>query len=166
MRLINCLLVCLVLQGPGLGAAEPRLLVTYQDHHLELDAANLAKLPVVEADALDHGQMHHYRGVAVRDVLLLVAAPLGESLRGPALGLAVRVRASDGYVAAFALAEFDPAFRESNILIVNTQDGAALPENAGPLRLVCPGDKRGARWVRQVVSIEVISLAITPPLKS
>lgn len=165
MRPSNRLWLCFVLACSGLCAAEPRLLVTYEAARRELAAADLAALPAVEVTALDHGQSHRYRGIAVRDVLALVDAPLGEKHRGSAAALAVRVRAADGYVVAFALAEFDAAFREQTILLVETQDGAPLPENAGPLRLVCPGDKRGARWVRQVTSLEVISLATPPPAR-
>lgn len=77
----------------------------------------------------------------------------------------MRVRAADAYVAVFSLAEFDPAFREQAIILADAQDGAPLPAEAGPLRLVCPGDKRPARWVRQVISIEVVSLADDQPTK-
>ena len=85
--------------------------------------------------------------------------PQGEKFRGAALALVVRVRAADGYVVVFSLAEFDPAFREQTILLADHMDGAPLPATAGPLRLVCPGDKRPARSIRQVLSMEVISLA-------
>lgn len=159
------LILLFVFACSGLGAAEPRLLVNYGSNHKELAAADLAGLPVVEAEALEHGTPHRYRGVAVRDVLALVDAPLGARLRGSALALAVRVTATDGYVAVFALAEFDAAFREQAILLADTQDGAPLPENAGPLRFVCPGDKRGARSIHGVVSLEVISLATGQPAK-
>lgn len=146
-------------------AAEPALSVSYDGARRQLTRADLAALPVVEIEAEDHGRPHRYRGVAVRDVLALVDAPLGDRLRGPASALAVRVTAADGYVAAFALAEFDAAFRERTILLVDTQDGQPLPENAGPWRFVCPGDKRGARSIRQVVSIEVLSLRVAAPPK-
>ncbi|MGC4071057.1 MAG: hypothetical protein QM760_00755 [Nibricoccus sp.] len=136
--------------------------VSYGETRREFTTAELEKLTQVEFESLDHGQPHRYRGIPARDVLSLVGAPLGEKLRGPAIALAVRVRASDGYVAAFGLAEFDSAFREQTIYLVNQQDGAPLKEQAGPWRLVCVGDKKGARSVRQVTSIEVVSLIPVP----
>ncbi len=159
MRFRHFVFVSLLISGSSLWAAESKLEVSYGAEHKEILSADLAKLPVAEIDAVDHGQSHHYHGVAVRDLLALVNAPLGEKLRGPAVGLVVRVRASDGYVGAFALAEFDPAFRDSTILLVDSEDGKPLHDSAGPFRLVCPGDKRGARWIRKVESIEVISIA-------
>ncbi|MGH8017797.1 MAG: molybdopterin-dependent oxidoreductase [Opitutaceae bacterium] len=153
----------ITLAACSLTAAEPLLTVTCEQNRKELGAEDLAKLPAVEIEALDHGEPHRYRGVAVRDVLALAGAPFGQHApRGSAMALAVRVRAADGYVAAFGLAEFDPGFRENDILLVDQQDGKPLPEEAGPLRFVCPGDERGARWVRQIVSIEIISLAAKP----
>lgn len=133
--------------------------VSYEQTRRELSDADLARLPSTNFTALDHGQSRNYRGIPVRDILTIVDAPLGEKLRGPAIALAVRVRAADGYVAAFGLAEFDSAFREQTIYLVDQQDGAPLPPNAGPWRIVCVGDKKGARSVRQVVSLEIISLA-------
>jgi len=153
------LLALCALAAPGLRAADSLLSVTFGDQHREVSAADLARLPSAEADVVDHGKPHHYRGVAARDVLALVGMPQGEKFRGAALALVVRVRAADGYTTVFALAEFDPAFREQTILLADQMDGAPLPANAGPLRLVCPGDKRPARSIRQVLSMEVISLA-------
>lgn len=148
-----------------LPAAEVQLTVSCNGERRQMSAADLAKLPIVDVIALDHGQSHQYHGVAVRDVLAQVGAPFGDKLRGRALALAVRVRAADAYVAVFSLAEFDPAFREQTIILADAQDGAPLSPEAGPLRLVCPGDKRPARWVRQVISIEVVSLADDQPPK-
>jgi DMSO/TMAO reductase YedYZ molybdopterin-dependent catalytic subunit len=94
--------------------------------------------------------------VAVRDLLLLADAPLGEKLRGQALRMAVLFRARDGYVTLFALADFDPAFRGRTLLLADAVDGKPLPSNAGPLRLIVPGDKRAARWARMVNAIEIV----------
>ncbi|HEY4246813.1 MAG TPA: molybdopterin-dependent oxidoreductase [Lacunisphaera sp.] len=158
MRTLVKLLVVLAFTLSGLQAAEVQLRVSYQGLEKNLNAEDLGKLPPVEIDTIDHGKSHHYHGVAVRDVLALVNAPFGEKLRGPATALVVGVRAADGYMAAFALAEFDAAFRQQTILLVDAEDGKPLLAASGPLRLVCPGDTRGARWVRQVTGIEVFPI--------
>ena len=95
----------------------------------------------------------------VRDILGLVGAPAGESLRGKALSLVVRITGNDGYSVIFALAEFDPGFSDRTIVLANKQDGDQLPDNAAPFRVVIPGDSHPARWVRQVKSIEVIPVS-------
>ncbi len=64
-------------------------------------------------------------------------------------------RAPDGYQVLFALAEFDPAFNDRVILLADRRDGKPLNTREGPLRIVIPGDKRGARWIRGVTTLEI-----------
>jgi hypothetical protein len=139
--------------------AASTLEVTYQDKKISLDQADLAKLPAQEVEAADHQTKHRYTGVSVRDVLGLVGAPLGDSLRGKALTLVVRITGNDNYSVVFALAEFDPGFTDRTIILADQQDTQPLPDNAAPFRVVILGDTRPARWVRQVKSIEIIPLA-------
>lgn len=153
------LLVFVLLGVPARAAAEAHVRVAFGAETRELRAADLAKLPAAEVEVDDHGVSHRYRGVPVREILRLVGAPLERPLRGGGLALVVKVRATDGYVVVFALAEFDPSYRARSILLVDTQDGAPLPEKLGPLRLICPGDQRGARAIHQVISLEVFSVA-------
>jgi DMSO/TMAO reductase YedYZ molybdopterin-dependent catalytic subunit len=42
--------------------------------------------------------------------------------------------------------------------LADTADGKPLPERQGPLRIVVPQEKKGARWIRMVESIEVVTL--------
>jgi DMSO/TMAO reductase YedYZ molybdopterin-dependent catalytic subunit len=139
--------------------AASKLEVVYQDRKISLDQADLAKLPAQEVEASDHQTKHRYAGVLVRDILGLVGAPLGDSLRGKALTLVVRITGNDNYSVVFALAEFDPGFSDRAIILSNQQDSQPLPDNAAPFRVVIPGDTHPARWVRQVKSIEVVPLA-------
>ncbi|MGE3541290.1 MAG: hypothetical protein AB7N91_28130 [Candidatus Tectimicrobiota bacterium] len=62
------------------------------------------------------------------------------------------IEAADGYRVVFALPELDPAFTERLVLLAEQRDGQPLAATEGPLRLVVPGEKRQARWVRQVRS--------------
>ena len=71
----------------------------------------------------------------------------------------VIVRCKDNYAVLFSLAEFDENFSNRTILLADKENGELLPPSAAPLRVFTPGDKRGARSCRQVVSIEVVSLA-------
>jgi hypothetical protein len=65
--------------------------------------------------------------------------------------------AEDGYKVVFALAELDPEFNDSEIIVADTVDGAPIDAKCGPLRLIVPHDKRPARWVRMLKSITVYS---------
>jgi len=102
------------------------------------------------------GPAARYRGVPLIAVLAAVGAPAGESLRGKALALRVRAEASDGYVAAFSLAELDEAFGKAEAYLVYLRDDQPLSGDVGPFRLVVPSDKRAGRWVRQVVKLTVL----------
>ena len=149
--------LALVWVHSALGAAT--LQVSFQDKKVSLDASELGKLPVTEVEASDHQTKHRYSGVLVRDILGLVGTPFGDGLRGKALSLVVRITANDNYIVVFALAEFDPGFSDRSIILAEQQDGQPLPDNAAPFRVIVPGDSHPARWIRQVKSIEVISLS-------
>ena len=64
----------------------------------------------------------------------------------------------DNYEVAYALAEFDEAFSDRTILLVDRQDGQPLFPGTGPVRLLLPGDKRPARWARMVSSLEIVQV--------
>jgi hypothetical protein len=71
--------------------------------------------------------------------------------------LYVLVKARDGYAAVFALPEFDPGFTDTVILLADQRGGHSLDAVEGPFRIIVPGEKRHARWVRQVTELEVKS---------
>jgi len=129
---------------------------------LRLDAAALAKLPRKQVEASDHGKVGHWEGVALADLLRDADVPLGEALRGPNLSLYVRVSAADGYRAVYALAELDPGFRDGDVILADRRDGKPLDAKEGPFRIIAVGEKRPARWVRQVVAIDVLRAPAQP----
>jgi hypothetical protein len=98
-----------------------------------------------------------YAGVRVADVLTKMGAPLGKDLRGAALSGYLVAIGSDGYVAVIALAEVDPSFHSGEVIVADTMNGQPLDAKSGPFKLVVTEDKRPARWVRNLVSIELKS---------
>jgi len=62
------------------------------------------------------------------------------------------------YRVVFALAELDPAFTDRVILLADRADGQPLDNKTGPFRIVVPGEKRMARWVRQVITLKVVQV--------
>jgi DMSO/TMAO reductase YedYZ molybdopterin-dependent catalytic subunit len=98
--------------------------------------------------------------VALGEILKLAAIPNGEDIKGPWLAKYLLVSAADGYRAIFALPELSPSFTSGVVLLADRRDGKPLSATEGPLRLVVPGEKRQARWVRQVLSL---TLRSAPP---
>jgi DMSO/TMAO reductase YedYZ molybdopterin-dependent catalytic subunit len=123
---------------------------------LSLSAAEYAKLPRRTVRAMGHdGVESQFQGVPVFEILARAGVRFGQELRGKAMTLFLVVEASDGYRAVFALPELDPAFSDRVILLADHRDGRPLPEQAGPLQVIVPGEKRHARWVRQVIRLRI-----------
>lgn len=122
-----------------------------------LSLSEIKSLGVISLKAKDHnGETATYEGVPVAAILARAGVPQGEALRGEALQLGVLAKASDGYQALFALAELDPKMSDKQVLLAFRRNGADLQAPAGPLRLVVPDEKRQARWVRQVIELEIV----------
>jgi DMSO/TMAO reductase YedYZ molybdopterin-dependent catalytic subunit len=100
-----------------------------------------------------------YEGVPLEDLLRKAGVTQGENLRGTAMASYVLAEAADGYRVVFSLAELDSGILESEVLVADTMDGAALGAKEGPFRLVAPHEKRPARWVRMLKSITVVRVA-------
>ena len=106
----------------------------------------------------EKGAPAEYAGVPLAEILEKAGAPLGKEMKGANMGVGLVARAPDGYHVLFALAEFDPAFNDRVILLADRRDGKPLDNREGPLRFVVPGDKRHARWIRGVNTLEVLSV--------
>jgi len=123
---------------------------------LRLTAAELQQFPRQTVVARAHDEKEsRFEGVALFDVLKKAGLPTGNELRGKAVALYLVVEAADGYRAVFALPELDPAFTDRVILLADRRDGQVLSSRDGPLQIVVPGEKRHARWVRQVIALRI-----------
>jgi hypothetical protein len=56
-----------------------------------------------------------------------------------------------------ALAETEPDFHPGDVLVADTMNSKPLDAKTGPFRLVVSDDKRPARSVRMLVSVELKS---------
>jgi DMSO/TMAO reductase YedYZ molybdopterin-dependent catalytic subunit len=104
------------------------------------------------------GNNASYEGVPLREILKKAGVPFGKDLRGKALASYIIAKARDGYEVVFSLGELDAAFGNESILVADKVDGKPLFEYQGPLRLVCPNDKAGARSVRMLETLELVRL--------
>jgi DMSO/TMAO reductase YedYZ molybdopterin-dependent catalytic subunit len=123
---------------------------------LSLSEEQLAKLPRQSVRAKSHdGVESQFEGVPLIEILAKAGVATGQALRGPAMAQYVVVEAADGYRATFALAELDSTFTDRVILLADHRDGKPLAAQSGPLQIIVPGEKKHARWVRQVITLKV-----------
>jgi hypothetical protein len=121
-----------------------------------LSIADLARLPQKTVKAADHETPATFEGVLLTDVLAKVDLPAGEKFHSTVASYYLLVEAKDGYRAAFAWAELDSTFTDKAVYVVTKRDGKPLTDKDGPFQLVAPGEKRGARWVRQVTALRIL----------
>ena len=123
---------------------------------LTFHASDLAALPRQTLRVRDHdGREDVFEGVALVELLQRAGVPLGKDLRGDRMVTYVVVGAADGYRVVLALPEIDPAFSDRLILLADRRDRQPLSPKEGPLRLIVPGEKRQARWVRRVTAVTI-----------
>jgi hypothetical protein len=124
-----------------------------------LSAADLKAMPHITATIHNtHTSADEtYSGIRLADLLVKVDAPLGAELRGKALAYYIVATGSDGYKSVLALGEVDPSFHPGEVLVADTMDGKPLDAHAGPFKLLVTEDKRPARSVRNLTTIELKS---------
>jgi DMSO/TMAO reductase YedYZ molybdopterin-dependent catalytic subunit len=127
-----------------------------------LTLADLARFETIEAATETtgaHGSSEvvraHYRGVRLWDVLEDAGPILDETVREDILSKVVIARSADGHTAVIAGGEIEPRFMNGGALIATHRDGAPLPDDEGPLRLVVPYDRAPGRFVARLASIEL-----------
>jgi DMSO/TMAO reductase YedYZ molybdopterin-dependent catalytic subunit len=124
---------------------------------LTISVEDLKKMPrkTLRVENAHAKRTEVYEGVPLEALLKKAGVPQGEQVRGGAMASYVLVEAADDYQVVFSLAELDSSFQDSEVLMADTMDGAPLPPDQGPFKLVAPHEKRPARWVKMVKSITV-----------
>lgn len=164
---VTLIVACLLAVG-NLAAQQPApprsqtndLVLTVPSHDpLRLSASELKALPHVTVTFHNtHTNTDEtYSGVRLADLLAKLGAPLGDALRGKALANYVVATGSDGYKSVLALGEIDPSFHPGEVIVADTMAGKPLDAHNGPFKLVVTEDKRPARSVRNLISIELRS---------
>jgi hypothetical protein len=85
--------------------------------------------------------------------LLSEAGGLADTDKSAALHHTVKITATDGYWVVISTGEIAPDLGGKPALIAYQRDDEA--PGAGGFRLVMPGDKHGARYVRDITTIDV-----------
>jgi DMSO/TMAO reductase YedYZ molybdopterin-dependent catalytic subunit len=103
---------------------------------------------------------------------LLKAAGVQTGLKQPPKGVTgkdkhvethytVVVQGRDGYYAVFSIGELMTDLDNRKIWLALDEDGKALPDADGPMKLIVPDDGKPARWVHGVQSVSVVK--VEPP---
>jgi len=136
------------------------VLLTYPYHEpAALSPSELKALPHIQVTAHNsHTNADEtYSGVRLADLLTKMGAPLGSELRGEALANYIVASGSDGYQVVLAIGEVDPSFHPGEVIVADGMEGKPLDAHSGPFKLVVTEDKRPARSVRNLTTIELKS---------
>jgi hypothetical protein len=127
--------------------------------HITLPAEALQSLPqqTVHVHNPHTKADETYQGVELSLLLARLDAPLGPKLRGKALSMFVVAEGTDKYRAIYSLAEVDPTFHTGTVIVADRENGQPIAKD-GPFKLVNTEDKRPARWVRNLASIQLSSV--------
>jgi hypothetical protein len=101
------------------------------------------------------GKERSYTGVLLADLLSAGGIALGNKQQS--VRSYIVINAKDNYKSIFSLAEIDPIFSPSKILVAFKIDEQPLDASDAPFQIIVPQDKIPTRWVKQVVSIKLIS---------
>jgi hypothetical protein len=136
-------------------AAGP-LKITFGDKSAEWTPATLAALPHKTITVYnEHAKVNQtYTGGPLIDLLTRLGVP--DKPHGKEFRLYLVAEGADGYQVVYSLAEVTPDVHDATVMVADGMDGKALADS-GPLQLVATGEKRPARWVRNLVAIRVLT---------
>jgi hypothetical protein len=132
------------------------LKVTYGDQSAEWTPATLAALPHTTVTVYnEHAKANQtYSGVPLIDLLKKLGVP--DKPHGEQFKIYLLAVGSDGYEVVYSLGEVAPDVHDGTVLVADSQDGKPIGVD-GPLKMVVTGEKRPARWVRNLVTIRVLT---------
>ena len=133
------------------------LKITFGDKSAEWTAATLAPLRAPDADPLQRarqGQRDLLR--AYRSSICWPSWEFRDKPRGKEFRLYLVAEGSDGYQVVYSIGEVTPDVHDGSVIVADSLDGKPIG-NDGPLKLVATGEKRPARWVRNLVAIRVLT---------
>jgi hypothetical protein len=136
-------------------AATGPLQITVGKKSAEWTAATLAALPHKTIIVYnEHAKASEtYSGVPLIDLLTRLGVP--DKPHGKEFQLYLVAKGSDGYEVVYSIGEITPDVHDATVMVADSLDGKPITDS-GPLKLVATGEKRPARWVRNLVAIRVM----------
>lgn len=132
------------------------LKITYGDKSAEYTAGALAAMPQTTVSVYNsHTKANEtYAGVPLIDLLAKLGVP--EKPEGKQFRLYIVAAGSDGYEVTYSIGEIAPDVHDAVVIVADTEDGQSIAAD-GPLKLVATGEKRPARWVRNLAAVHVLT---------
>jgi hypothetical protein len=132
------------------------LRITFGDKSAEWTPTALAALPHTTLTVYnEHIKANQtYTGVPLIELLTRLGVPAKP--HGKDLRLYLVAQGADGYEAVYSVAEVNPDVHDATVMVADGVDGKPLA-GSGPFQLVATGEKRPARWVRNLVAIRVMA---------
>jgi hypothetical protein len=132
------------------------LTITFGDKTATWSPETFAALPHVSLTAFnEHAKANQtYSGVPLMALLKPLGVP--DKPHGKDLRLCLLAEGADGYGVVFAVAEVNPDVHLGTAIVADAMDGQPLAGD-GAFKLVLDGEKRPARWVRNLATIKVKS---------
>ena len=125
---------------------------------LTLTAEDLAKMPRSTATLASDGGTDTYEGVLLYDILVKAGWQFGHMPAGKGVPVSILATGKDGFQAVFSLGEIDPQLAGEKVIIADKENGLPLPDRYKPFRIVAPQDKKHARSIYSLVTLDVIKL--------
>jgi hypothetical protein len=131
------------------------LKITFGKKQAEWAAATFAALPHTNITIYnEHAKANQaYSGVPLTDLLTRLGVPAKPHAKD--FRLYIVAEGSDGYQVVYSIGEITPDVHDGIVLVADAMDGKPLGNN-GLFQLVSTGEKRPARWVRNLVAIRVL----------
>jgi hypothetical protein len=132
------------------------LVITFAGKSATWTASTLAVLPHSTVSVYnEHTKANEtYAGVPLIDLLVRLGAP--DKPRGKQFQIYLVAVGSDGYEVVYSLGEITPDVHDATVLVADSENGKPITDD-GPLKLVATGEKRPARWVRNLVAVRVLA---------
>ena len=139
------------------GKPSTALTISYEGKSKTWTPQELSQMPQTAVDLYNaHTKAtEHYAGVPLIDLLKTIGVP--DKPHGKDFQLYLVAEGTDGYKVVYSLGEVTPAVHDGTVLVADTLGTAPLPADSGAFQLVAAGEKRPARWVRNLTSIRVLS---------
>jgi hypothetical protein len=138
--------------------------ITFDGHETRLPLTSLSALPQVTVHVFNaHRQKKEdYTGPLLSDVLAkagLVASSKTEPL---ILHSGVIATGTDKYFVLYSLAEVEPMFTKSQVIVALTKNGGQPNTEAGNIELINTDGAKPARWLHGLTSLSVVTLSNQP----
>ncbi len=151
-------------QSPTTGEHAPAersttLTLTVGGSSHQLSPAALAALP--QSHLMVHNSHTNrdedYSGVSLADLLAFAGLPFTKETQPTYLHSYLRAQGTDFYFVLYSASEVQPELSASSVLIATRLDGHDLGAD-GVFKLVSSSDKRPARWVRNLLSLTLVTV--------